>query len=83
MRTLGLHYAKTQKNHARARNSTNYSADANFLNPKPKPFWSEIRVRRNRERQGPIRYVQTYNEEINARHLLKFVFALPNFRPFL
>ena len=36
--TLGLYYAKTQKKRAGARNHTsNYSVDANFLVPKPKP----------------------------------------------
>ena len=52
LRTLGLHYVKTQKNHAGARNRTNYSADVNFLVPKPKPRRSEIRVRQNRVRRG-------------------------------
>ena len=33
LRTLELHYAKTQKDCAGARNHTNYSVNANFLVP--------------------------------------------------
>ena len=44
-RTLGLHYVKTLKNPAGARNRTNYSVDANVLVHKPKPRWSEICAR--------------------------------------
>ena len=48
----GLHYGKTQKNHAGARNGTNISVDANFLVPKPKSHWSKTRDRQNRIRRG-------------------------------
>ena len=36
---------KFKKNRTGASNRTIYSVDVNFLVPKPKPCWSEIRVR--------------------------------------
>ena len=65
LRTLGLHYEKMRNNR------TNYSTDAIFFVPKPKPCWSEIRVRRNRVRRGPLVLTQSSTQQLQINHLLK------------